>query len=274
MQQPKKLVVQVDSDKGNNARVAYALALAKHFDASIEGVFAKGLPYLPIVMDVGIGAQIVEAQTKALDEQAARLKAAFEEAAKGYAKSSWLAVEENWERALADRSRTADIVVVGQTDPDDDASNAPRDLAAYVLVTSGRPVVTVPYIGAAAAPPKDILIAWKDSREAVRAVTDALPFMAGAKVTVVAVNEQSTPKAASAGEIAEWLVGHGVDASHKEVVIDDLEVGDFLLSYIGDGAVDFLVMGGYSRNRWREMILGGVTREMLHHMTVPVLMSH
>jgi nucleotide-binding universal stress UspA family protein len=274
MQKPTKFVVQVDLDRGNEARTAYALALAKHFDASLEGVFATGLPYLPIVMDVGVGAQIVEAQTEALRQRASEAKAAFDSAAGGYAKTAWSVVEANWEEALVERSRAADIVVVGQTDRDDDASNAPHDLAADVLISSGRPVLTVPFIGAAAQAPRNILIAWKDSREAVRAVTDALPFMVGAEVTVLAANETADPKATSAAEIATWLEAHGLKAGHKEDIVKDIDVGSFLLSYIADHGVDLLVMGGYSRNRWRERILGGVTQEILGHMTVPVLMSH
>ena len=274
MQQPRKFIVQVDLDKANGARLAYAMALAKHFDASIEGVFATGLPYLPVVMDVGVGAQIVEAQTEFLKQQATEAKAAFDQAADGYGKASWTVVEANWEQTLVERSRAADIVVIGQTDPDDDASNAPDNLAADVLVSSGRPVLAVPYIGAAAQPPRNILVAWKDSREAVRAVTDALPFMAGAKVTVLAANETADPKATSAAEIADWLNAHGLDVTHKENVVKDIDVGSFLLSYIADTGVDLIVMGGYSHNRWRERILGGVTQEMLGHMTVPVLMSH
>lgn len=274
MQVPRKLIVQVDSDSGNDARVAYALALAAHFDAAVEGVFAKPAPNIPVIAEGGAGVDVYEMQLEALAQLANRLEEAYREAVDGHEKASWQSIESSWEQALIGRSRAADLIVAAQPSPDDRAATAPRGLAAHVLVGSGRPLLSVPYVGAEPKPPSRIMVAWKDGREAVRAVTDALPFMPEAKVDVVSVNQRSGPVSASAAEIAEWLSAHGIDASSREEVIKEIDVGDYLLSTIADHGTDLLVMGGYSHSRWREVILGGVTRDILDHMTVPVLMSH
>nr|AAC33476.2 unknown [Azospirillum brasilense] len=123
-----------------------------------------------------------------------------------------------------------------------------------------------------------VLVAWNGSREAARAVADAMPILTAAKrVVVMAVN----PKAGPAGigdepgaDIAKHLSRHGCRVEATHIVTDQIDPGDTLLNTVADESCDLLVMGAYARSRVREQVLGGMTRYMLEHMTVPVLMSH
>jgi len=118
------------------------------------------------------------------------------------------------------------------------------------------------------------LIAWNGSREAARAVRDALPLLKLArKVTVLAVEPQSNGHAPGA-DLALHLARHGVTVDLDQDTAPGMDAADILLSRASDLSSDLIVMGAYGHARMRETILGGVTRSMLAAMTAPVLMSH
>jgi len=123
-----------------------------------------------------------------------------------------------------------------------------------------------------------VLVAWNASREATRAVHDALPILERADlVHVMAIN----PDHGRAGhgdipgaDICLHLSRHGVKAVCEHITADDLDPGEMLLSRAADEDCDLIVMGGYGHSRMRQLVLGGTTRQLLAHMTVPVLFSH
>ena len=123
-----------------------------------------------------------------------------------------------------------------------------------------------------------MLIAWKETRESARAVSDALPFLKRAdNVVVMPVSSPGgsvSGDARSGAGIADYLARHGITARVRAEIADDIDVGNLLLSRASDLATDLIVMGGYSRARLAERVAGGVTRLILQSMTVPVLMSH
>jgi nucleotide-binding universal stress UspA family protein len=114
-------------------------------------------------------------------------------------------------------------------------------------------------------------VAWNATRQAARAVHDAMPFLeAAAKVTALTINADEDP----AADLARHLARHGVKAEASTLKSDDVEVGALLLSRAADLSADLLVMGAYGHSRLREVVLGGATREIFRSMTVPVLMAH
>ncbi|MFC4345717.1 universal stress protein, partial [Cupriavidus numazuensis] len=126
---------------------------------------------------------------------------------------------------------------------------------------------------------KNVMVAWNGSREAARAMRDALPVLLRADsvdiVSFVRPDLMRDPWLSPVQFAATWLAGHGVQANLKEPVIgsgDD--VGELLLSLAADRNTDLIVMGAYGHTRTWEFVLGGVTRTLLESMTVPVLMSH
>jgi nucleotide-binding universal stress UspA family protein len=122
------------------------------------------------------------------------------------------------------------------------------------------------------------MVMWNASREAARAIYDALPVLKAAKkVVVISVNPgRGTPDIGDlpGADIAHQLARHGVKAESAPTYADDIDVDDVILSRGADMSADLIVMGGYGRSRVRELILGGATRGILDHMTIPVIFSH
>jgi len=177
---------------------------------------------------------------------------------------------------LAALAKSFDLVVLGQASPDYPVASGfgPDD----IVIACARPLLVVPYAGAFPMVGKRALIAWDGTREAVRAVHDALPLLDGAEaVTVVTIAAQEAGFErwrAHFERLVRHLAHHGLPAKLEETVRGDLSISDLLLSRASDFGADLIVAGAYHHSPTREAWLGGVSRDLLRHMTVPVLMSH
>jgi nucleotide-binding universal stress UspA family protein len=179
--------------------------------------------------------------------------------------------------ALLTLAKAADLVVIGQVN-----SHAGANPSWYrpeeIVINCGRPVLIVPYIGNFNSAGRRVLIAWDGSREAVRAVNDALPILYPAKkVTLMTVRAQTRdfqPNRMSMQNMVRHLARHGIVAEADETLRGDNSIHDVLLSRTVDIAADMMVAGAYHRSPLREALIGGVSRGLLRSMTVPVLMSH
>lgn len=273
------ILLHVDASERCAVRVAHAIELARRFKAHLVA--------LAVIAPLNIrGSGHSEIVIRMLTERWEQNRALDTEAAGAivkHAQSQGLAAVEarvvvgEPERVLCLHARYADFVVIGQPRADADAALSQRDVERVVL-DAGRPVLILPYAGAIAPVGERVLVAWNASREATRALTDALPLlMQASQVDVLTVNAQSEP--AGHGElpgadIALYLTRHGVRANVHPTYGEDIAVGEWLLSRAADLGSDLVVMGAYGHSRLREMVLGGATRTMLESMTVPVLMAH
>jgi nucleotide-binding universal stress UspA family protein len=189
----------------------------------------------------------------------------------------WRALEDTSIAGAAMHARYADLAIIGQTDSNDAASVAANGLPELLALASGRPVLVIPYIGARDPIGQRVLVGWNASREAARAVTDALPILREAKqVTVVAVNAADSRRHGEipGADIGLFLARHGVKATVASSERVEFGAGEWLLSRAADLQADLIVAGAYGQSRLREMVLGGVTQTLLANMTVPVLFSH
>ena len=173
------------------------------------------------------------------------------------------------------RAHCADLVVLGQRIPDYSSGlYHPED----VVLSSSRPVLVVPYAGRR--PDRlgeNVLVAWNGSREAGRALQDALPLMStSSAVTVLLVDPEEDADIELAEDLVAHLGRHGLHAKTQVIRRDlvTLAVSDTILTQVAELDTDLLVMGAYSHSRLREIVLGGVTRDILRDMNVPVLMAH
>jgi nucleotide-binding universal stress UspA family protein len=170
------------------------------------------------------------------------------------------------------------VAVIGQRDPEAIEVSGPGDMPDHLVLSVGRPVLLVPYVGTYPTIGKRVMVAWDGSRLATRAVNDALPILHGAKqVNIIMVYSDGWPAEMSeerCERICQHLARHGIAAKAHHYRADDIGTGDLILSRAADAGADLIVMGAYGHARWRELVLGGMTRHMLNHMTVPVLMSH
>jgi nucleotide-binding universal stress UspA family protein len=277
----KTLLVHLDNSKSCAGRVAVALDLAERFDAHLVGLVVKVDPVVPTFVMAQMPSSALETQRAASQEKAEAVIAAFEEAARkaGRSVESRTAVSyaDEVPETLALHARYADLVVMGQHDPDDEGTMASGTLE-QCLLGAGRPVLVVPYIGAPADFARRALLAWDASREAARAASDALPLLQAAeKVIVLTVNPRQSRAAHGeepGADIALTLSRHGVKAEAEAIRVRDVGIDDAILSRLSDESAGLLVMGCYGHARLRELVMGGTTRHILQHMTVPVLMTH
>lgn len=152
------------------------------------------------------------------------------------------------------------------------------DLAEKLIFESGRPVLIFPEapLRPLATAIETVAVAWDGSRQATRAVADALPFLRRAKtVRAFTATDDKPLSPAQAEQFVEYLAGFGIEAIHEDVKkTDQNSIGSFMESYVASRNVDLLVMGAYGHSRLREFILGGATRSILANPPCWVLLSH
>lgn len=270
----KTIMVHCDADKAIKQRLGVATDLAIKFDSHLVGLHVRPPFQPPAYFD---GSFVMDELYKIYEEtQAAEQKtamSAFAAATEGRN----IAVEREIidgfvDKEVTKRARCADLTVLGQTS-DDLPAATPPDLPEMVALSSGRPVLVVPYVPVRRPIGKNVIVCWNASRESARAAADALPFlMAADKITVLSFRPDEEDSGAQAA--VKWLGNHGVRASAIEETAGDVDVGDLVLSRASDLDADLIVMGVYGHTRVREMMLGGVSRTLLRSMTVPVLMAH
>lgn len=278
----KDILVHLDGTEASGTRLRVAVDLARRQGAHLVGLYVVDV-MLPILAagDASGGAVLAEMiermRADALAE-AAGIEATFNETLRRDALSGeWRCVEGSSPEHVSLHARYADLVVLGQADPQDGQPSATAILEA-TLFGSGRPVLVIPYAGRFETLGQRVLVGWNASGEAARAVNDALPLIAGAaSVIVTAVNPRrgldghgDEPGA----DIALHLARHGLKVEVEHTVAPEISAGDLLLNRAAEISADLLVIGAYGHSRLRETILGGVTRTLLQQMTVPVLMSH
>ncbi len=278
----KTILVHVDESAHVEEQIETAARLAMKYDAHLIGLAPTGISaQFSFPGAMGEGTFNLTEILEPLRQRADSVLAKFETIAQKFDVRSYekRVADDDAGAGLSLQARYADLVVLGQIDPDAPALFLGSDFPQYVLVNSGRPVLMVPYIGHFAHMGKRVLVAWDASMSATRAVTAAIPILKQAdfvQVVVFNAEKQSWVHGEQPGtDIALYLARHGINIEVcQQTTPSDLGVGDALLSHALDCNADLLVMGGYGHSRFREVVLGGATRTILSSMTIPVLMSH
>jgi nucleotide-binding universal stress UspA family protein len=286
----KDLLVCFDRTAAGYARLELAFNVARAGRAYLAGAYvlpethalpagSVGFGFAPPAGMTGLGEEGVPPSGVLREAEAA-------EAAEQHFKSKlrlhgiegeWHLLDDGDSAALIELAKSVDLTIAGQRPPNSQSNGASRFRPEDLVVAAGRPVLIVPYAGVFETVGKRILIAWDGTREANRALHDALPMFTDPEATVVFVGsherdlEQHRP---ALDRVVHHLHRHGVAARPEETLRGGLAVSDILLSRASDLGADLIVSGGYHHSQLREALLGGVSRELLEHMTVPVLMSH
>jgi nucleotide-binding universal stress UspA family protein len=265
------------------------LTAAQRFQAHLWALFVRIDPFdaVPVVGE-GVSPAIIEQLTEAAATEMERRRAAARDtfdaacsaagialadapAGARAASAGWLEETGRRDELLPRRARASDLVVFGRSD-----SEATPDATAALEATlfgAGRPLLLLPPTAPATIGAR-VAIAWNDSPEAARAVAGALPFLDAAEAVHVlsAATRRTDPRTAE--DLVGYLRWRGIAAKVEPVAAADEPVGEALLEAAAEAGADLLVMGGYGRTRLSELILGGVTRHVLNHPSLPVLMAH
>jgi len=275
----KTILVHADVDPGAPERIRLAARLARAFDAHLVGSALTGISRF-------IPPQVIAEGGPALAGCCAAMRRNAAEALQGFARvvgeeavasTEERLIDDDVDGGMALQARYCDLVVVGQSDPGMPTAARPSDLPEYLMLNGGRPVLVLPRAGGPYDLQGEALVAWDGSVEATRAVSGALPLLRAARGATVLTfdGDQSWPSAATdpCSLMVEYLRRQGVDARMGRRP-DARRIAGEMLAEAAATQAGLLVMGGYGHTRFRELLLGGVTADILQAMTLPVLLAH
>ncbi|MDE0391250.1 MAG: universal stress protein [Rhodospirillales bacterium] len=271
----RDVLVHMSRDGRTPARLDAAIGLAERCSGRVTGAYVLPFPSLPTYAgSFEIPDDVLEDVSRKQREWAADAERAFaERMAKTAVSSEWRLLAGEPTQAITKSAHCADITIVGQTDPED--SRSISGLADGVVLSAGGPVLVWPCAGSFGVDPVTVMLAWNGSREARRALADALPFLKRAGKVIVFGIDEGDSKRIEVTDVSAHVARHGVNVESMHTVASfGSDAGGLLLSAVSDVGAELLVMGAYGHRRMRELLLGGATRDILREMTVPVLMSH
>jgi len=284
----KTILVPLMGAAADDTAVATAFQLARPTGAHVEGLFIRADPRdaIPLFGEGVSGALVEEIMQAAAAEGSthsdaaralfARISAEAGAAAiagppgPGRISASYREVTGRAEQVLPVEGRLSDMLVMSRGSAKADAVYS---LALETAVVGcGRPILLAadeprPTLG------QTVAVAWNGSREAAVAVSVALPLLSAATRVVVLTAETSATQGAAGDALVRSLAWHGIDARVAHVKPSG-PVGQAIMAQAIDAGADLLVMGGYGHSRLRELILGGVTRWMIDHGGLPVIVAH
>jgi len=277
----KTILVHLDHSLRSPVRAAMAARWARAHESHLVGLLPSGL-YDGIIPAGAIATGMTDYIAESSDYLRRRAEAVAREFRTDIARSGPLSyevrmVDDVAADAVVRYGRASDLVVLGQSDASNRGDTTTRGLAEDVLMEVGRPVLVVPSAGVFEGRPRTIVAAWDGSRESAVALRSALPALRqAARVTLISLrhpHDEDNTQRLLLSDMIQFLLRHGVQA-RAESEVTEIDIADALLSRLSDLGADLLVMGGYGHSRLRERVLGGVTRQILAQMTVPVLIAH
>ena len=269
----KSILVNLDIDGPIVPVVKAALDLARRSEAKLIGICAADIP-LPMVGEEGsaLAAELWQQMREDVGKRLEEIHAEFDRLTAGSVETDWRDDITNPTRALVAASRLADLLVMAASEGASTGDAYRSADPASVVLRAGRPVLVardkVERISA-----ERIIVAWKDTREARRAVADAVPLLVAAKeVTVVTVAAPADQWIRDGlNDVIAFLAAHGVKAGPK--LIDSRDEYIDLLNFIDGSEADLVVSGAYGHSRLREWAFGGVTRSLLDETRLNRFMS-
>ena len=277
----KDILVHVDKAEQPNGPLEAAIHLAERYNAHVSGLHVTSLFHYVAAHDVWVAGLWEECKDE-LRAAAQRAQEQFKAAAaRAGVLGEWHHIDGDPTYTILDYGRVVDLVVLGL--PTQDAPPITREITDKVTLALGRPVLFVPATKFPGSLGKRVLVAWDGGRESARAVNDALPLLAQAEHVVVmsieplvrdTERERAEDEIPGSADIALHLARHGVETEAVRDTASSQFVGETLLDQVERQRADLVVMGAYGHSRVKEIVLGGATRHMLKHATVPVLMSH
>lgn len=276
----KTILVHVDETARSAHRIDVAARLAVAYDAHLVGAALTGLAaYLFPLSGMTPGAPAIAFPIDELRAEGNRALDLFDTAAhkSGVNTFERRLVDEEAGLGISLQARYSDVVVISQTAPDEFLPRLRSDFPEYVLLNCARPVLVLPFAGASGEIGRRVTVAWNGSAEAVRAITSAIPLLQRAEKVDLAVFEGATDGFTHGEEpgvdMALYLARHGIQVDVTAAQATG-EPGESLLSFAADRGADLIVMGAFGHSRFREFLLGGMSRTALSSSPVALWMAH
>lgn len=274
----RTIVTVIQNELDHDRLLNFVLPFARANEAHVIGCHAEALP-VSYTTPMGFPDVALVQETTAVNEERAKSMAAIfaERTASEGIPSEWRSVESfSGDSALSALSaaRSADIMV--SLHPGSSNASFSQANLETLLSESGRPMIFVPPEGPVPTTFTRILIAWNGSREATRAVFDALPLLKSAdtvEILTIDAEKNGERDAGTGKQIAAALARHGVNTRVTDTDSSDSDVATRIQEHVSSTRPDLVVMGGYSRSWLREFLFGGTTRAMLQAMPAAIFMS-
>ncbi|HEY5700583.1 MAG TPA: universal stress protein [Gammaproteobacteria bacterium] len=273
----KELLLHLDGGTLDTEHLKLTIELAQAHDAALTGLFVEHHVADGLILDAPPSGALIDALEEERQNRRANIASRFDEVTKKAGIRCELRIEDgdtvHW---LGLHGRYADLIITGQPQADDDLLGT-GGVPGAVALSGGRPVLVIPRAGARTLVAKRTVVAWNESREATRAISDAMPILQMAER--VEVLNVSSGAHASAGEssvatMSRHLTRHGVKAEANVMSQGEVDPAELLLSHVNRYGADLVVMGAYGHSRLREFVLGGMTRHLLNYSPVPLFLSH
>ncbi len=268
------LMTYIDFNDTPKDRVSLAAGLRDKFNAILIGLCALAIK--PLFLDETFSTyRVTDADLAIIKDKIASKGDWFRRLAQTEQRTvEWRPVLDFPIDVLAREARSADLAIIGQTKSLGDAYSCLDPGAAILRI--GRPTLIVPD-GVTSLRADSVVVGWKDTREARRAVRDALPFLRSARrVTIAEISQPGGEDTAAEHitDVTNYLARHGV-SGHARVIVDrDISAAQQLTSLAQEEGADLLVVGAYGHSRLGEWFFGGVTRDLLATSPICCLMSH
>ena len=267
----KAILLFANEDKGMKSRLDAALCLASNFEGPVDCVqitpydaFIAGDPFGGVYALPTMVEHIAEEEQKHRDQVEIELR-------RERARWTWTNFEGHPGHILLERSRLSDIVVVSL--PSEDKSDHVRYLAADLAIHARAPILAVPAQGKSLSCSGEAMIAWNGSAECAHALRFAVPLLCRATaVSIVTVSDG--PVRVPASDAQHYLKQYGVESECHEINREGQSIAAALLEHAKQRGAHYLVTGAFGHSRFREVVLGGVTRELLTTSKIPLLLSH
>lgn len=276
-----RIALDLTKDANQKRRIQAAVQLATRHKAELIGVCTDPPTPQYAYGNAGLPGEVLTLLLDRIAQEKAETKERFlKQTALAGIKAQCRVPEGPIEEALALHARLCDLLIMSQTDDAESTWATPPNIAESVIMSTGRPVLMIPYVGDMQRPiGQHVLFCWDYGRRAARALADAAPILCQAsKLTILTVDPQPEmlrSRDIEPGDLLAYCSTHGFPKP-KETHTDrgDVGIGNRILNAAADYDCDLVVMGLYNRSRVREWILGGTSKTLLQSMTVPVLFSH
>jgi nucleotide-binding universal stress UspA family protein len=277
----KTILVCLTTTNNSERLMKAACQMARKFNAHLIGLHTlQSIEVYPGIV-VDLPRQATDFFAKSQMQQAEKIQAVFDKHTAGEDfVAEWRLVKAGTNHAadrMAEHALCADLVIMGQVDPDNDRIDQ-RDAQETLIKQSGRPVLVIPSVGDFDTIGQHALIGWSATRESSRALHDSVPFLSGGgKATVLWVSHSDKDAAyleTTAHAVASLLDRHDVTTSVTRWQNTEIPIADALLNEAYERGADMIVTGAFGHSRFYDFVIGATTTGLLEHMTLPVLFSN